>query len=66
MFTITMEKECTCFKRSKYKAEQGFETEEEAFEVATKMAKQMTREFCKNHAFSVIKEDNSFLILLMS
>jgi len=65
MFTITIEKECTCFKRSKYKAEQGFETEEEAFEVATKMAKQMTREFCKNHAFSVIKEENDFLVLLM-
>jgi len=66
MFTVTMEKECTCFKRSKFDAEQSFESEEEAFEVAAKMAKQMTHEFCKNHAFSVIKEDKSFIILLMS
>lgn len=66
MFTVTIEKECTCFKRSKYEARQSFSSEEEAFEVATKMAKQMTREFCKNHAFSVIKEENDFLILLMS
>ena len=66
MFTITIEKECTCFKRSKFKPEQNFESEEEAFEAATKMAKQMTHEFCKNHAFSVIKEDKNFLILLMS
>ena len=66
MFTVTMEKECTCFKRSKFIPEQKFETEEEAFEVATSMAKQMTHEFCKNHAFSVIKEDDNFLILLMS
>lgn len=66
MFTITMEKECTCFKRSKYQSTQCFESEKEAFEVATKMAKQMTHEFCKNHAFSVVKEENNFLVLLMS
>ncbi len=66
MFTVVMEKECTCFKRSKFKSEQKFDSEEEAFEVATKMAKQMTYEFCKNHAFSVIKEDDAFLVLLMS
>lgn len=66
MFTVIMEKECTCFKRSKYQANQNYESETEAFEAATKMAKQMTHEFCKQHAFSVIKEGNSFLILLMS
>jgi len=66
MFTISMEKECTCFKRSKFMAEQSFESEEEALERATLMAKEMTRDFCKNHAFSVIKEGNTFLILLMS
>jgi len=61
-----MEKECTCFKRSKYQAEQSFESEEKAYEVAQAMAKEMTRDFCKNHAFSVVKEENNFLILLMS
>jgi len=66
MFTISMEKECTCFKRSRLKSEQSFENEEEAFETATVMAKEMTRDFCKNHAFSVVKEGNNFLILLMS
>ena len=66
MFTVSMEKECTCFKRSKFENEQSFESEEEAFEKATLMAKEMTRDFCKNHAFSVVKEDKNFLILLMS
>ncbi len=66
MFTITMEKECTCFKRSKFESEQYFHSEEEAFEAAKKMAKQMTHEFCKQHAFSVVKEGNNFLVLLMS
>lgn len=66
MFTITMEKECSCFKRSNFAAEQSFESEGEAFEVATKMAKEMTHEFCKQHAFGVIKEDGNFLILLMN
>jgi len=66
MYTVTIEKECTCFKRSKFLSEQSFETEEEAKEVANSMAKEMTRDFCKNHAFSAIKEDNNFIILLMS
>lgn len=66
MFTISIEKECTCFKRSKFQNKQSFDNEAEAFEKATVMAKEMTRDFCKNHAFAVVKEGNDFLILLMS
>jgi len=66
MFTVRIEKECNCFKNSKYAPVQRFASESEAWETATKMAKEMTRDFCKNHAFSVIKEDDDFLILLMS
>lgn len=66
MFTVTLEKECACFKRSKFKAQQSFESEADALSSATKMAEQMTHEFCKEHAFCVIKEEKNFLILLMS
>ena len=66
MFTISIEKECTCFKRSKFESTLRFNNEAEAFEKAKTMAKEMTRDFCKNHAFSVVKEDKNFLILLMS
>ncbi|MDF1882291.1 hypothetical protein JHD50_13435 [Sulfurimonas sp. MAG313] len=66
MFKVSMEKECTCFKRSKFLSEQKFQTQEEAHEVATLMAKEMTRDFCKNHAFCAIKEDDDYIILLMS
>ncbi len=66
MFKVSLEKECSCFKRSNFKATQSFETEAEASKVAYKMAKEMTKEFCKEHGFSVIKEKNSFLIILMS
>jgi len=65
MYTVTLEKECTCFKRSNFKATQSFETEEEASEVAYKMAKDMTKEFCKEHGFGVLKEGKTFIILLM-
>ena len=65
MYTVTLEKECACFKRSSFKAIQHFETEKEASEVAHKMAKDMTNEFCKEHGFSVLKEENNFIILLM-
>ena len=66
MFTVTLEKECSCFKRSNFKTTQSFKTEDEASTVAHKMAKEMTKEFCKEHGFAVIKEENSFLIILMS
>ncbi len=66
MFTVSIEKECSCFKRSNYKALQSSKTEEEASEVAHSMAKEMTRDFCKEHGFAVIKEENNFLIILMS
>jgi len=66
VFSVSLEKECTCFKRSNFKSELRFDDEAEAFEKATQMAKEMTRDFCKNHAFCVVKEENNFLILLMS
>ena len=66
MYKVSIEKECSCFKRSNYKATQEFSAEEEASSVASKMAKDMTKEFCKEHGFSVIKEDNNFLIILMN
>ncbi len=66
MFKVSLEKECSCFKASNFKATQSFETEAEALEVAYKMAKEMTQGFCKEHGFSVIKQDNTFLIILMS
>ena len=66
MFTITMEKECSCFKRSNFETEQSFESEEEAFEIATQMENAMTNEICKQHDFSVLKEECNFLIMLIS
>ena len=66
MYTVTLEKECACFKRSSFKATQSFETKEEASVMAQKMAKEMTHEFCKEHGFAVIEEEDNFLIILMS
>ena len=66
MYTVKLEKECACFKRSNFQALQHFESEEEASKVAHEMAKEMTKAFCKQHGFGVIKEDKVFLILLMS
>jgi len=65
MYTVCMEKECNCFKNSHYKSQQHFKTESEALSVAKTMAKEMTSEFCKEHAFAVVREENNFLIILM-
>jgi len=66
MVSVKIEKECSCFKRSSYEPIQYFESEVEAYDVATKMAKEMTQEFCKQHGFAVLKEEGNFLIILMS
>ena len=66
MFTVQMEKQCGCFKRSNYEASQSFASKDEALIHAQGMARDMTEEFCKKHAFSVVEEGENFTIILMS
>lgn len=64
MYTVTMEKECGCFKRSNLEASQSFESKDEALIEAQNMIKKMNEEFCQKHNFSVIEDGENFIITL--
>lgn len=51
MYTVTMEKECSCFKKSDYKAEESFEYQKDAYNYANTIIEFMNEDFCKTHSF---------------
>jgi len=62
MTKLIMQKQCGCFRKSDLKAEQTFETKEEAHEEAVKMCEFMNEKFCQKHNFSI--EDNGDEIVI--
>lgn len=64
MYTITMEKQCGCFKRSNLAASQSFESKDDALVEAQNMANKMNTEFCKKHNFNVVEDGENLIITL--
>ncbi len=62
MITVKMEKQCGCFKKSDFQAEQTFTTKEEALKEALAMCEDMNETFCQKHNFTV--EDNGDELLI--
>ena len=63
MYTVQMEEECACFKKSEYTNNNKFQTQQEAYQYANIVAEFMNEEFCSKHTFhSQIAEDNTFVI----
>lgn len=63
MYTVRMEKECGCFKKSEYMNNATFETQQEAYQYANILTELMNEEFCKKHEFYAVPgEDDSFVI----
>jgi len=62
MTTLRMEKQCGCFKKSSFSAEQTFNTKEEALEEAKNMCEDMNETFCQKHSFSFEENENEILI----
>lgn len=63
MYTVQMEHECGCFKKSEYTNNNSFKTQQEAYQYANIVAEFMNEEFCSQHTFySQIAEDNTFVI----
>jgi len=63
MYTVQMEKECGCFKKSEYSNHATFETQKDAYHYANTVAEFMNEEFCSTHTFSAHKgEGNDFFI----
>ena len=52
MYTIEMEKECGCFKKSQYKNPMTFENKDDALMQARLMENHLNRELCQKHFFT--------------
>ena len=63
MYTVEMQKECACFKKSEYSKSNTFQTQQEAYNYAKILTELMNEEFCSKHIFCAQKgENNNFLI----
>jgi xylose isomerase len=64
MFTITLDKECGCFKRSDLTNNQSFESKDDALIEAKRMEGVMNDTFCQKHTFSLREEGDTFALSL--
>ena len=62
MFTINIEKECGCFKKSDFKNNQSFASKDDALIEAKLMESHMNQKFCQNHIFYTEETGNNFTI----
>ncbi|RUM69284.1 MAG: hypothetical protein DSZ08_06670 [Sulfurovum sp.] len=51
MFTIHIEKECGCFKKSSYENNMTFDNKDDALTQAKLMESHMNQKFCQKHMF---------------
>lgn len=62
MCTITVEKECGCFKKSPFEKIMSFETRDEAQKHLKSMKTRMNTMFCGKHHFEVKEDGENFFI----
>ncbi len=62
MYTVQVEKECGCFRRSDLTAQTHFETKDDALINARRMEEQMNQEFCSKHLFTAIEDGENIVI----
>ena len=63
MYTVQMEKECACFKKSEYENNMTFETQKDAYNYAKIVAEFMNGEFCNQHIFSAHRGDGDYFLI---
>ena len=63
MYTVQIEHECGCFKKSEFAREKSFDTQKDAYNYSNIVAEFMNEEFCsKHHFFAQKAEDDQFFI----
>ncbi len=62
MYTITIENECSCFKKSGLDNNMTFETREDAHMKAKIIECRMNQEFCLKHFFTAVDKGDTILI----
>lgn len=66
MYTINIDKECGCFKRSGLENNTQFASNDDALIKATEMVGKMNQEFCAKHSFSLKEDGNRFQISMQA
>ncbi len=64
MFTINIDKECGCFKKSDFENNKGFENKDDALIEALNMVNHMNKEFCQKHEFVFSEDGQNFQIAM--
>lgn len=62
MYTIEIEKECSCFKKSDFKNNMTFETREDMYNKARVMECLMNQQFCMKHFFEAVDYGDKIII----
>ena len=63
MYTVQIEQECGCFKKSDYKSIKSFDNQQDAYNYANIVTEFMNEDFCQTHLFTAFKlEDDNFVI----
>ena len=64
MYTIKVEKECGCFKKSAYENNMSFESKDDALLQANLMITHMNSKFCGKHGFELCENGDIFQITM--
>lgn len=62
MYTIVVDRECGCFRRSTLENNQKVESKDEALEKSLEMVEIMNENFCSKHKFSLEENGDTFVI----
>jgi len=64
MFTITVDKECGCFKKSDFENNITESSKDDALLKAQSMVNHMNNEFCQKHEFTLSEDGQNFTIAM--
>ncbi|HIP55384.1 MAG TPA: hypothetical protein EYH11_07920 [Sulfurimonas autotrophica] len=62
MYTIEVDKECSCFKKSEFENNLTFESREDMINKARVMECRMNQEFCMKHFFQAVDYGDKIII----
>ena len=66
MYTVNVDKECGCFKRSGFENNVSFDSNDDALIKANSMVTHMNDKFCGKHGFSLKEDGNTFQISMQA
>jgi len=64
MFTVNIDKECGCFKKSDLENNKSFDNKDDALIEAKNMVTHMNDEFCQKHEFVFSEDGQNFQIAM--